>query len=158
MNSESQRNKARSFLKTHDVAVIATASQSGEPHAAAINYIADDWCNVFFLAREHTQKFENLMRNPSCWLIVSDPHYVSSVEVRGPAIRIDNEARITRLLGEFSKSIRSNSPWPLPIMRRQGSEAHLFELKPQYIVYADFRPSHNNGHEGEYFEIEILRE
>lgn len=158
MNSDSQRGKARNFLKSHDVAVIATASESGQPHASAINYLSDEWCNLFFLVREHTQKYENLMRNPSAWVIVSDPHYVSTVEVRGPAIKIDNEARINRLLSEFSRAIQGKSPWPLPIMRRHGSEAHLFELKPEHIVYADFRPTHNHGHEGEYFEIEVVRD
>jgi nitroimidazol reductase NimA-like FMN-containing flavoprotein (pyridoxamine 5'-phosphate oxidase superfamily) len=151
MDEAKKRSKCREFLVRRSVAVMATASPDDQPHAAAINYLVNDDLHVFFIAREGSRKYANITRNPLVWIVVSDPQYISSVEIAGPAYQIKNEDKALKLLGEFSSLSRRDNPWPMPVMTMHGSEIHLFELHPRHVTYSDFRPTHPHG--GERFEL-----
>lgn len=153
MDEKTQRNKCHLFLSQHKVAVIATASPDDQPHAAAINYLVNDRLHIFFIAREASRKYANITRNPLVWVVVSDPVYVSSVEMSGPAYKIDDESKTIKLLSEFSRLTRKENPWPMPVMTMHGSEIHLFEVRPKKLTYSDFRPTHPHG--GERFELTV---
>lgn len=151
MDEGYKRTRIHDFLRRHEVAVIATASPDGNPHAAAINFLVDHGLNVYFVARENSRKFANITRNSQVWIVVSDEDSVSSVEISGQARLIDDSNKEISLLTEFSRLSRNKNPWPMPVMRIHGSEIHLFEVEPQRFTFSDFRPT--SRHEGERFDL-----
>jgi nitroimidazol reductase NimA-like FMN-containing flavoprotein (pyridoxamine 5'-phosphate oxidase superfamily) len=153
MDQSHQRTKCRKFLRNHDVGVIASATLDGRPHASVVNYYANDKFEIYFIAREHAQKFKNILVNPLAALVVTDDQLTTSLEIKGDAFKLDDTPAVLDTLRDLAAIVRRNHSGPLPIMNQPGSELHLFCLQPRTIAYADFRPSHPNG--GEYFELEL---
>ena len=152
MDYGSQIRKCRSFLKDHDVGVIATATYDGEPHASVVNYFANDKFEVFFIARDRAQKFKNIMSNPRASFVIADPTFAMSLEIEGDAFKLEDTEETVNLLSQLAAVVRRKNAGPLPIMRHPGSELHLFCLKAGHLTYADFRPTYD---EGEYFEVDV---
>ncbi len=153
MDPSYQKSKCRSFLQNHDVGVIASSTLDGRPHASVVNYYANDKLEIYFLAREHAQKFKNILTNPLAALVVTDENLATSLEIKGDAFKLDDSPAVMDTLRKLAQTVRQNHTGPLPIMNMPGSELYVFCLRPLHIAYADFRPSHPKG--GEYFEIDL---
>lgn len=156
MEHSDQLSKVRRFLTEHDYGVIASSSPHGHPHASVANYFMEgNSLDIYFLAREHAQKFRNILTNPWAALVVFDHAFVSTVEVKGQAEKLEDSPQVTELLMRFARVIRQKNGdhLQLPLLKTAGSELYLFKLKPHTLAYADFRPSHQ--HDGEFFELTL---
>ena len=143
MDNNNQLNKCYSLIKNHDTAVIATSSRASEPHASVVNYFMNEAMEIFFIAREDAQKFKNITNNPLTCLVVCTANFSSSVEIKGAAHQLEDNAKTTNLLIKYSEVIRRRNPGPLPIMKYPGSELFLFKMMPHMMTYADFNTSSN---------------
>lgn len=156
MDSSNQLSKCRNFLRDHDYGVVASTSPEGRPHASVANYFMEgNSMDIYFLAREHAQKFRNILTNPWTALVVFDHAFVSTVEVKGFAEKLEDSPKVTELLMRFARAIRQKNGDHLqvPILKHSGEELYLFKLQPHTLAYADFRPSHH--HDGEFFELTL---
>ena len=63
-NRNDSQKEALKFLREHNVAMISTASETGEPQASVVYYFVDDNLNLYFATGRETRKFKNILANP----------------------------------------------------------------------------------------------
>jgi general stress protein 26 len=85
--SEAQRYIAE-LLQEKGVGVLATASATGQPHAATIYFTTDEDLNIYFITKHETQKYQNLKDNARAALAVFEEKSQSTVQVVGAVSEI----------------------------------------------------------------------
>ena len=101
-----QLENREEFLKGPNVAVLATVTPKGNPHAVAIWYLYED--EVFVMnADPSSQKLRNIQANPNVTLVIdrrSLPYYsvmAQGVAEGGPALSEETRLKLAvRYLGE----------------------------------------------------------
>jgi nitroimidazol reductase NimA-like FMN-containing flavoprotein (pyridoxamine 5'-phosphate oxidase superfamily) len=98
----------KTFLKERDMAVLATAGESG-PHTSLMAYLTDDAAeNVYLVTLKNTHKYANMAANPAVSLLVDDrleagpgrKDQVKALTVFGRRAPLDAAQR-SALLGRF---------------------------------------------------------
>ncbi len=91
----------KKLLKENSLCVLATATLSGKPEAATIEYVPDEQGNLYFETFPTYRKYANLKSNPqSSVVITQDPH---TIQMDGSAIELegkDAEAAKQRLIAK----------------------------------------------------------
>ena len=123
---------------THVTAALATADGSGVPHAAAIYFYADEELNFFFLTPNDTQKYKNLVANPTASLAVGlGPEYVT-IETFGTTTLLEkgSEAENFAIANLKKRLVESGSTWPIYQLSDYDDDAiAVFKFVPSALYY-----------------------
>jgi len=93
--------RMKALAKEKDICVLATASEN-QPHCSLMAYVTDDDCReIYMVTYKDTNKYKNLMKNPSVSLLIDtrEDHSGSrrpeakAMTVTGTARVIDNEEK-----------------------------------------------------------------
>ena len=79
------KEECRGFLMAHKLAVISTASKDGALASATMMYFFDEDWNFYFITRQRTRKFKNLMENPNISMVVGTELAPGTVQINGRA-------------------------------------------------------------------------
>jgi uncharacterized protein len=119
--------KQLSFLKTHELCRLATASKDAKPHVVPVIY-AIDGENLVVAIDYGTKKLKNLRENKNVALVVDDYHPNHAVVVEGDCDVLEKGKeylRLLRLLFDRFEYYRKN-PWgegESPILRIKPTKA-----------------------------------
>ncbi|HEX6258783.1 MAG TPA: pyridoxamine 5'-phosphate oxidase family protein, partial [Candidatus Saccharimonadales bacterium] len=91
-------------LESHRVGVLATANESGEPHAAAVYMTYDDQLNIYFMTKKQTRKSQNLERNNHAAIVVYDADLQTTVQAEGTVGEVDNASLQMRVYEEIRQA------------------------------------------------------
>ncbi len=128
------------FLKSNHIAVLATANKSGVPHAATIFYATDSQMNIFFMTKEKTTKYRNLIENPQAALAIYQPEAQSTAQISGPVSRVDNPEMMQKALRIMSKYSNLTGQTPeTPISKLDAGSYVLFKVWPQNIRLGEYK-------------------
>lgn len=133
------------FLHTQDVAMLATIKE-GKAHAAAIYYHVEDDAKLYFLTKNETGKFRNLMQDNSVALVISDTSKLQTVQIEGIAREVDYTKEYSEVMKRFSAQLsQSGKAWEgLPINHLSQAGYYAFvQVTPTWIRWSDFK---NWGH------------
>jgi uncharacterized protein YhbP (UPF0306 family) len=133
------RNEILSILGNANDMTLATVRPDGYPQATAVSY-AHEGLAVYFGCSEHSQKAQNLARNPKVSFTVNLPYAtwsdIRGLSAGGRAHRLTNPQDIEQaghlLLRKFPEGVAEYAP--------SGLEGIvLFRIVPEVISVLDYR-------------------
>jgi len=136
------------FLKKHSVAVLSTASNSGQPHGVVIYYDIDKDFDITFITKTNTLKHQNLMENNRLMLTVFESRSQTVCQISGSSRDIKNTEQ-TQAITEsiLRKSLALSGPGEIPISKINSGEYVAIRVLPtkiKFSVYARPKPVSND--------------
>lgn len=122
-----------SFVRKHDLGVVATLGPNGTPQAAVVAVVATDLGEVIFGCERGSRKFTNIRRNPEVALAIgwdSDEITVQCEGIADEPTGADGERCLQYYLDRF--------PSETQLVRSQ--KLALVRVRMNWIRYADTRP------------------
>jgi general stress protein 26 len=143
-----EKPKITQFLTANQIGVLATADSSGQPHAATIYFVIDPDLNVYFITKEKTIKYKNLVQNNKAALAVYEPSSQSTVQIIGNTYEVTDNSRIDdvfrRLLTITANTSESAVP---PVSKLNAGEYKCFCIKPSMVRLAEYTKSEHGQHD-----------
>lgn len=137
--SQDESQVAANFIKQHPVGVLATASKTGEPHAAAVYFVPDDNHSIYFLTKEDTQKHRNLQKNPRAAVTIYDAQTLETLQIEARAEILPDVSQFlelyNRILQASSRTTESERP---PVSKLNAGDYFMYKLIPQSMRLADY--------------------
>lgn len=117
------------FMKSHKLAVLATASSSAIPEASAVGISVMDNMEVLFGTFNTSRKWENLQKNARVSLVIGWEHG-KTVQYEGVAEELMENEKDEALKIHFAN---------VPSFAKYVSdkEAVIYRIKPESIKYSD---------------------
>ena len=144
--SERQQN-IYEFLKNNSVAVLSTSSKSGRPHGTVIYFYINPSFEIFFITKDHTHKYQNIVANNQVMLTVFDAKTQTVCQIEGTTKEVKSKAEISDIIKQiFKNSLKTTSSDILPVSKLEG---HYITLKIhpdniKFSVYARPKPLNQN--------------
>lgn len=156
--SETVRADALKFLRENTTAVIAT-SFNDEPSASTVYSFVDDEFNFYFITTRNTSKYINLQMNPQAAVVVGTGLRHISVQAKGVAQLITDEAERDRIWDKLN-TIREQAKdmsmiWPIDQLNNLKERNKVaFMIKPTLLTYMNVDDSsHVESIDDEYMQI-----
>jgi len=139
VNVSENHPKIQSFLETHNVGILATASKQGAPHAATMYFVVDPNFHIYFITRQETTKHRNLVENPQVALAVFDAGSQTTVQATGEVEEI-TDATVqgnvyNRVLGITKATSGEHQP---PLTKIDSGKYVTYRLKLHSLRMAEF--------------------
>lgn len=139
VNLSENHPKIQSFLESHNVGILATASKEGVPHAATMYFIVEPNAQIYFVTREQTTKHHNISENPQVALAIFDAATQTTVQAMGNVEVVTDptlQATIFSKVQAVTKATSGEHQPPLTKIDAGGYVTYL--LKPQTLRMAEF--------------------
>lgn len=88
----------KSILKNNALCVLATASKSGKPEAATIDFAIDENYNVYFATRVSYRKYKNLKENPVASIVVTEAPKTVQIDGTVTELKDEDAASVAEML------------------------------------------------------------
>ncbi len=146
MNDDAQ-TRAYAFLKEHDLAVIATVSEKGDPLASAVYYWLDEDYSFYFLTKSKTRKFQNIEDTGKLAVVVSDEAKLTTVQGEGKAEVVKDPSTQAEIMNHLA-TIKStqDKAWFPPIAQIEAGSFVVVKCKVDHLQLSEFnhgKPSVN---------------
>lgn len=128
------------FLKSHDIAALATIRE-GNAHATTIFYYVEDDLKFYFLTRDETFKFANLKKDARIGLVITDPTTLQTVQVEGIAREADYTREAAGTMEKYSLTLQKNGHlWEkIPLNHMPSTGYYVFvQINPTWIRWTDY--------------------
>jgi hypothetical protein len=118
------------FFCRHPLAVLSTASLSGEPESALMRVLVTQNLELFFDTRMETRKYRNFLANPACSFVIG---------CEGPA-SVQFEGLLAAAAGEELARLKEMYFAAAPQAREREFRTDLAWLiaRPKWIRYSDY--------------------
>ncbi|HWU24742.1 MAG TPA: pyridoxamine 5'-phosphate oxidase family protein [Candidatus Paceibacterota bacterium] len=137
-DTQATRDEALSFLVNHDVGVLATASNDGQPSSRMVYYTCDDSFNVYFITLKNTRKVAQIKINPKVAFVVSETGTPHTIQIEGEAQDMSATATNDALVTDFIKRLASHKQFGIPLTHLDASELVFYKISPTWIRWGDF--------------------
>jgi PPOX class probable F420-dependent enzyme len=102
--------QARSYLRTHHQAVLATSRRAGTPALTPVTVGVDELGRAVISSRQTAYKVKNLRRDPRAWLcVLPDSFYGEWIQIEGTAEIVDLPEAMEPLV-EYYRGISGEHP------------------------------------------------
>jgi len=140
--SERQQN-IYEFLKDNPVAVLSTASKQGRPHGTVIYFYINPNFEIFFITKDHTNKYQNIITNNQVMLTVFNASTQTVCLIEGSTKTVNKQSEINQTINQIvQNSLKTTSADILPVSKLEGEYITL-KIHPENIkfsVYARPKP------------------
>ena len=127
------KQKALEFLRERNTMVVSTVSDSGEPQASTVYFMADDNFNIYFLTFKESRKCENLKSNGKIAFVVGTGPEVVTIQGGGNAEFLDEKE--AQVFYELIEKVSFKSPWQWPVTLLAKEGFCTFKIKPIWMVW-----------------------
>lgn len=94
----------KKLLAENNLCVLATASLTGKPEAATIEYVSDAESNLYFETFPTYRKYANLKSNPQASIVITqDPHTIQMDGTVAELSGVEAEAAKKRLIAKHGE-------------------------------------------------------
>ena len=145
--SERQQN-IFNFLKNNPVAVLSTATKQGHPHGTVIYFYISPSFEIFFITKDHTHKYKNILQNNTVMLIVFDAKSQTVCQIEGGTSRVASKSDFNEIFTQIvKKSMQKSIAGELPISKINAGDYIALKIHPDTIKFSVFarpRPLNND--------------
>lgn len=129
-----------SYLKEHPVAVLATSSLGGLPHAAVVYLSVDENLKIYFASKETTNKVQNLKENPKAAIVVYDALTQTTAQIKGVCTRVQDQQQAAQVLAEIAAAAKKTAHTTgLPMDKLDGGARQVYCIVPETIRVAEYK-------------------
>ena len=141
-----EKPRITEFLKHNQIAVLATVGSDNRPHTAVIYFYIDADLNIYFITKEKTAKYKNIIENPEVALSVYEPSSQTTVQASGRADIVTDMTRVNEIFRHVLAVTKSTSESSIPpISKIEGGEYKCFCIRPRTIRLAEYtKPEHGD--------------
>lgn len=129
------------FLSTCRTACLATASSSGEPHAANIQYAQDDAMRLHWVSSEETDHSRDLAANPQAAITIyghdDQAMNIHGLQMRGRVERIDDETQWNAVWELYTAKFAVVAA--MPQFREIVEQQKFYRFTPNWVRWIDNR-------------------
>jgi len=139
METNTIKDTTLNFLREKDrlTAVLATATMTGESHAAVVYYFVDEDFNFYFLTATNTKKHQNLLANPQSSIVIGFGPSQTTIQGNGTATLLEkasDEENHTIALIKKRLQDHNGETWPVFQLDTFDSESiAVFKFTPQSL-------------------------
>jgi pyridoxine/pyridoxamine 5'-phosphate oxidase len=121
--------------------VLSTVNEVGHPQSASMYYIAGDDMSLYFVTREGSRKYMNILKNPHVSFVVTHEHPAHTVQLEGIAHEVTDAHEEDE---HFSKliSLAVESNFVPPVSQRVAEGRIMFiKMTPTWARVGNFETS-----------------
>lgn len=123
----------------HNIGTLATASNSGIPHAATIYFVTEQDFLIYFITKKDTTKSRNLQENSNAALAVFDATSQTTVQAFGKAVEMLDPHLLQSVFEKVSAIAQNTSGGHQPpVTKLDAGDYVVYCLKPQTVRMAEF--------------------
>ena len=136
-------NDITRFVHSHEIAVLATVNEDGQPFSSTIYYAPFGKDAVCFLTRSETKKFDNLRENDRAAMTITDSKEPVAVNLTGTA-RVASEPKdhddIMQKILKVANSKHTNNP---PVLQLKAGTFTCYIFEPKHATLTDYTSAEN---------------
>ncbi|MES2437020.1 MAG: pyridoxamine 5'-phosphate oxidase family protein [Patescibacteria group bacterium] len=147
MNDQAKKD-ALDFLMNEKVGVLATVAE-GNPHAAFIYYICDEYFNIYFTTVVNTKKHQNIASGSKVAFTVGKTKPPQTVQIEGSAEIVSDENTINALAALYIDIATENTHYPVPLTKLDWEKGVvMYKITPTRLKWSDFTDSKKKEEKG----------
>lgn len=148
------KQKVYEFLHEFRAATLSTFDGK-TPHGATVYAAADRDLNLYFTTRTEGRKYNNLVKNPTVAMVITDDRRMITVQATGRAISMEGEQVEADILDRLWRFRFDDPNWPVPPIKLLENdfsrELSVIKVVPSEMSCANFEGT-PSGHYRSYFE------
>lgn len=110
-------------MNRHPIATIGTTNSKGEPHGAAVYICPDEQQHVmYFLTKNETQKYKNLLAHEAVSVTVVDPAGNSTLQASGKAFTVQDAHALALITQRMVDANPKTSEWLPPVSKLDAGQ------------------------------------
>lgn len=129
------------YINTNPLGVIGTISNDGTPHGAVVHLCTDDSQQIiYFLTKNETTKYRNLVARPAVSLTIVNAAQSSTLQLAGKAFVLrDNPETIDMVFKKITRANASAQGWLPPIVKLRAGAYEIIGIQVLRARLAEFK-------------------
>ncbi|MBI5357532.1 pyridoxamine 5'-phosphate oxidase family protein [Candidatus Saccharibacteria bacterium] len=144
-----EKPKITNFLNKNQIAVLATIGADNRPQTAVIYFYVDADLNIYFITKEKTTKYQNIIDNPEVALSVYEQETQTTVQASGKAEEVHDPGRVNEVFRHVLSVTKSTSESSIPPVSKIDAGGYkCFCIRPRSIRLAEYTKPEHGEHDG----------
>jgi len=145
--------KIESYIRNHPLAVLGTINEDGTPHGAVVYICTDDHHPiVYFITKNSTQKYKNLISRPDVSVTITNPTDVSTLQAKGQASQVLDGPTLDMITTKITRTLAKAPEWLPPVSKLRGGQYVMVAIELTEARLAEYKDK-QIGDEGIFTEI-----
>jgi general stress protein 26 len=138
MDSET-RNKIIAFLSLQKskLGVISTVNEENKPEAALVYFAFDLDLNLYFVTRDTSRKYKNIMKNKYVSFTAATEDPPQTLQLEGEAA-VHSDMEDQKKLYQELIGLASSRNFSAPISQMDSGSLQFVKISPQWIRFGNF--------------------
>jgi general stress protein 26 len=138
-DESNSNDESINFLRNHDIGVLSTIDRTGNIHGAVVNYLIDQYNNIYILTKSGTAKGRNIFASSKVALTVYEADKLQTAQLQGDAEVETNQAIKDAVHTKLTKPKKIKDEMKLPpVTKLKDGEFMIIKIKPTEIKYRDY--------------------
>lgn len=131
--------KIASYINDNPIATLGTVSEDGAPRGAAVYVYADQEKHVvYFLTKNKTQKYIDILANDQVSLTIVNPKKNSTVQAIGKAFTVHDSQALDAVTRQMVRANPLASEWMPPVSKLEAGQYVVVGIKLTHARLAEF--------------------
>jgi general stress protein 26 len=128
------------YIDYNPIATLGTLNLDGTPHGAVVYVCADDHRHVvYFLTKNKTKKYENLIARDRVSLTIVNPSSNSTLQADGRAFVVNDAPTINTMVKKITQLHASATEWLPPIAKLHAGAYVVVGVEIWHARLAQFK-------------------
>lgn len=137
-----------SFMLANPIGVISSVTPDREPHGVVVYYLPDEKLNLYFLTREGTRLYDNVVHSSYICVTSFNSLNQSTLQACGYCKRLTDPREINSIAGKILEISNTTSLQKLPPVTKLSAGLYAgFKIEPQQLRMASYLPNKEAPHE-----------
>lgn len=139
MSISENYTKIVSYINDNPIATLGTVGKDGMPRGAAVYVYADQEKQVvYFLTKNETQKYIDILANDSVSLTIVNPKENSTVQATGKAFTVHDSQALDAVTKQMVRANPHVSEWIPPVSKLEAGQYVVVGIKLTHARLAEF--------------------
>jgi uncharacterized pyridoxamine 5'-phosphate oxidase family protein len=137
---EHDYKKILNYIDGHPLVVVGTVNDDGTPHGAAVYMSSHHKPDaVYFMTKNGTQKYLNIIERPVVSITAFDEEGMSTVQAKGKASKVKDVQKLAEIMPRISRAERNLPEFMPPLAKLKAGAYVVFEVTLTEARLAEFR-------------------
>jgi general stress protein 26 len=133
-------NDIQTYIDRNPIATLGTINADGSPQGAVVYICADSRHPiVYFITKQATKKYENLIERNHVSLTIVNPKENSTLQSNGRAFEVQDPAIIDMVMGKIAHEHASATEWLPPIAKLRAGAYVIIGIELTHARLAQFK-------------------
>ena len=137
-DTESDFMDIMNYIDKATTAVVSTINDDGTPQAAVVYIVAGSDHTAYFVTKDSTRKYQNILKRPQVSLTMYNERDTSTLQVIGEAFTSDMEHMISYVLDRVKKEHAIRAEWLPPVTKLRDGKLKIVGVKIIHARIAEY--------------------